>query len=1045
MRVRLCVIATLVCAECIAIGTSVGQAGTTGGIQGFVSDVGFHPLAGVSVSAVSPSDRATASTQADGFYSLVGLPLDTYTLTFSKEGYVSHAIAGVATIQDSSVRVNAKLAFDIKVLAQVQVRSVTSLVQPTVTADTYVVSQQRLSDINGTPQDLGATPGHAIGAAFDSLPGVTADTFGIPTIRAGAINDVGFQIEGVDNTDPITGFSANPVSFNGVRSVQLSTGGYDVSEGKANSGVINEVVKRGTYPTQGRATTRVNGPLFGHELSFDFGGATPTNRFSYYFSFGGASDADGFGNGSTLLPLALDDNIFGTLNDDVLNLFYHFGRDNSDELQFFTDLSAFTVTSGYLVDPAIAPYAANNGIVQASNDRFGLGKFPTFASSYITLFPGQAAQQQNINAFDTWTNNIALGKINFKHQFTSSSFLEARVTRTMANEVVSSPFGGGAFNDFYSNLQTTGTGVASDYTNQITSRNEVSGGAGGTYYSNEYVATTPSVEPFLEPLESLGCAAAANALGAQQAGGCYIAPFNAALNTALGLGLATDPAHAPLTSFFGNFFHANSPVHQWYAYAKDRWQPDQHLTVTFGLRWDKEAIGLPADVAKQNTSYYIDNTAPTGCGPPPAVPCNIVTIPGQPIGNDVTQPQRMSPRFAASYQLTEHDVVRFSYGKNIEFVPTSSIEGTSSVPSALQACNIASGCFTPLPGYGATNHVTNLYQQILIDVTTSAGQQYTPVLPQTAVNLDFSYEHEFGAGIEMRLTPYYRKGTNYAVFTAPLLFVLKSGTPVFGASRLQNGGINENTGVEFALQRSAQYGLSGLLDATYDSTLANYNSDVIPFVNPAALAAGHFYHVTYVAPLEATLNLVYDTRPGLNTSMTLSYESGYRYGVGKKTFVFGPNGLPLQVLNTDQTSGCGPSCAYYLTNSSNPGTELAPNIVASRGTPEGDDPGTLFSPAIATVNLTLSYRLGRSKGAEVGIRAENLFGDYSPTRIPPNPYYGFSGFGNNGLPSGANGNACVPGQTFGCEPFQYNLSPLPYEKEQIGPPRVYTLFLSMKY
>jgi hypothetical protein len=234
--------------------------------------------------------------------------------------------------------------------------------------------------------------------------------------------------------------------------------------------------------------------------------------------------------------------------------------------------------------------------------------------------------------------------------------------------------------------------------------------------------------------------------------------------------------------------------------------------------------------------------------------------------------------------------------------------------------------------------------------------------------------------------------------------------------------------------------LSGLFDATYDNTLANYDSDFFPTVNNAALAANHFYHVTYVSPVVATLNLVYNTPSGLHAATTVSYDAGYPYGVGKKTYVFGANNVPTLVDNTDVNSATGISGAYYLTDST--GT----TIIASRGTPEGNDPGTLRSPATTIVNLTLSHDIGNgAHNTQVGIRAGNLFGDYSPTRIPANPFYGFNGLGNGGLPSGVNPNACAPGQKLACEPFQYNYSGLPYEKELSGPPRDYTFFVSIKY
>ncbi|MBV8669800.1 MAG: hypothetical protein JOZ28_11365 [Candidatus Eremiobacteraeota bacterium] len=327
----------------------------------------------------------------------------------------------------------------------------------------------------------------------------------------------------------------------------------------------------------------------------------------------------------------------------------------------------------------------------------------------------------------------------------------------------------------------------------------------------------------------------------------------------------------------------------------------------------------------------------------------------------------------------------------------------------------------------------------MLDLTTHEFAQYTPLLPQTAVNYDFSIEHDFGDGLELRITPYYRKGFNYAVADQLLLFLLPSGTPVFGPPRVDNSGINKNAGIEFALQRSAQYGFSGLVAATYDDTLANYLADFFPGVNSAALAAGHLYHVAYVSPVTGTANIVYGWHSGLHASATISYASGYPYGVGKWTYVFGPNGQPMQVNNTDVNSASGKTGAYYVTNGSG-------QIVASRGTQEGGDPGTLLTPSITTVNFTISQIIGHNvHNSEVGIRAENLFGNYAPTRIPSNPYYGFSGFGNGGSPSGVNGNACAPGQSFSCQPFQYNYSSQPYELEQTGPPRLYTFYFSMKY
>jgi hypothetical protein len=1042
------IIVALVCIWAISLASPPTSAGTTGAIQGYVTDESGRGVVGARVTAASPSGDFTATSGSAGFYSLNGLPLDTYTVTFSKDGYVTQFISGNTAVQDQSIRISAHLKEGLKTLARISVRSSTSLVQPTVTADTYVITQERLSDINGTPQDLNAT------LAFDSLPGVMADPGGGTTIRAGAGNDIGYEIDGVEATQIYTGVQLSvPPTLNGVRSVQLSTGGYDVSNGNTNSGVINEVINRGTYPGHGQATLRINSPVYGHELSFDYGGATPNNRFSYYFSFGGSRDDTMYGDGVTPLPLLFNTATFFSTNNSIFNLFYHFGEGNKSELQFLTNINAVTVYGDYLWSPPLAPYASNNGAVQATLDPFGFGQPATFESNYITLFPGQVAYQQNTNQPGPTTINSFIDKLNFKRQLTPASFAEVRVFKTYMNWVDSYPYDGGAFADYSRDVTTNALGGAFDYTNQLSNKHEISLGGDGTYYTTKAYQESLSLEAFNEPLEALGCPSLATYLTANAGlpgfpststsgvGGCYIGPFNNAINNAFvargfpNPGLPTDPGHAPLATYVSNSLNSTDPIHRWDLYVRDRWQPNERLTVTFGLRWDQESIAMPSNAAQLNTTYYFDDNG------------NLVTVPGQPIGTDVTQPQQISPRIAASWQVDPRDTLRFSYGKNIEFVPISFLEDITHVPASLQSCTIASGCFIPLPGGPTTptcctNHITNLYQQVMIDLNTNGfNLPYTPLLPQTAFNLDFSYEHDFGRGVEVRLTPYYRKESNYAIGSQTILGLLPGGTPIFSPFKWQNGGVNESTGVEFALQRNAPFGFSGMLAATYDNTLTNFDNEGVYGVNTAAFEAGHFYHVTYVAPLSATLNLAYNTRKGLHALTTISYESGFRYGVGKKTFVFDSNNTPVQVLNANPY-GYG----YYLTDSSNPGTIFAPNIVASLGTPEGDDPGTLFGPAITIVNLSLSQDVDvGSNRVQIGVRVANLFGNYSPTFIPQNPFYGFSGHGNSGLPSGVNPNACAPGQTLGCQPFQYNFSAAPYEYEQLGQPRVLTFFVSAKY
>jgi hypothetical protein len=199
--------------------------------------------------------------------------------------------------------------------------------------------------------------------------------------------------------------------------------------------------------------------------------------------------------------------------------------------------------------------------------------------------------------------------------------------------------------------------------------------------------------------------------------------------------------------------------------------------------------------------------------------------------------------------------------------------------------------------------------------------------------------------------------------------------------------------------------------------------------------------VTYVAPITATANFVYNSRHGFHVSATVPYESGYRYGVGKRVYVFVQNAqnqsVPISVLNTDLANGY--TNAYYYTDPNNPGTMQQPNIIGSRGTPEGDDPGTLRGVANTYLNLTMSQDLGgKERGFQVGLRVENLLGNYNASSPSNNIWYTNCGFGKSCPGSGQNLN-------IGLEPFQYNYGSGPYENEQLGLPREYTVFVTMKY
>jgi len=1048
------------------LGNIIGRVTTTSTSGGKTQ---VSPLADVNVTATAPSGKAHTLTNAGGYYALAGLAPDTYVVTFARQGYVTLPVPGITVTQDNTTPLSVQLQQTLAKLGTITVRGATSLIQTNQPTDQYTVTPTQIQNITGTPQNISET------AVLNSLPGVTTDNGGYPIIRGGAENDEGFQLEGIDATEPVTGQFINSLSLAGESRVVLSTGGYDVSEGNTNSGVVNIVIGRGAYPGAGQATMAVNAPNFDHRFAIQYGNGSPDNRFSYFFAYNGLRQYRVYGDQHTFLPRTVGAVGDASGNEDVMNLFYRWGNDNRNELQYLGETGAnlFVLNNNQLqyTSPTSAicntlpttatafgnqtclPYGSANQLVWAT-----VGEA---AAVSTTLYPGQVAAYQPINWGDNENNQHFIEKLGYKRQFNPSSYGEIKLFRTNIYDHFYLPWDGGAFGDFVQAVEANNLGIGFDYQNQVSNQHLL-------YFGGESIFTktvqsafgTPTVEPFVEPLE-----------------GGYVGSLNLP-NCINDNGITVTNNYCtsfffPLPTFVDDVSYVTDPVHRYDLWIEDTWTPSDHWNVRGGLRWDKEVLSIPANAQAQ--SMAIAQNPTTGLWQ---------DLPAPAIGTNVTQPSQVSPRLALTYtpNLNARNVFRASGGENIEFTPFANVENIYKVPQVAFNCTIASTCFFPLLGFSATcvnghdpaaanapcNHVTNLGQQTIEDLNSNDFAQFTPVLPQTAVNYDFSWTHDWTGGLETRVTPYYRRGFNYVVAYTPVLGTTATGDLITGAPREANAGINQNTGVELAIDRVVTFGWSGYIHGTYDNTLANYNSDFFPTVNNAALALNHFFHVSYLSPVTITSGITYHDRRGLWVTTEFPYVSGYYYGVGKHTFVYcGPatgcpaalSGKPVEVLNTNLAAlslGLNANTsAYYFVDPANPGTIYNPNVTSSRGTKEGNDPGSIQGPPIFRMNISVAHDIGSGPNHfQVGVRATNLLGNYTNTAPGLTSRYRTNGLGGyNGVSGCTSTSQCGNGSTVSgsntanplFEPLQFPRSPNPYEAEPTGTARTFTFFVSSNF
>jgi hypothetical protein len=286
-------VAVFVILSVICQGTLV-LAGTTGTLSGIVTDSATStPIAGAKVTAASPSQTATTTTDGGGHYSFLSLAPDTYIVSVDAEGYQPTSEPGVTIAADNTRTLTLTTEKELKTIGRVTTRAASSLVKPGITSDVYSVSPTQQAKV------AAAGGGGNLDSAFSALatvPGVTVSpgqngyigSGSTISIRGGDYDQIGYEIDGVPVNRAFDNYPSGPTSSLGQQELQVYTGAPPPSaESDGISGYINQVIKTGTSPGFVNADVALGGTSYYHKLSFEFGGETPNRRFSYYVGAGG--------------------------------------------------------------------------------------------------------------------------------------------------------------------------------------------------------------------------------------------------------------------------------------------------------------------------------------------------------------------------------------------------------------------------------------------------------------------------------------------------------------------------------------------------------------------------------------------------------------------------------------------------------------------------------------------------------------------------------------------------------------------------------------
>lgn len=214
----------------IALFSAAGAFAQTGKISGQVVDAATgSPLPGVNVVIVDQQQGAT--TDAEGYYTILNVSPGRYAVRASFVGYASQTFENVNVNIDLTSTVNFELQEATVGLDEVTVQATEPVVKPDVSANVANISATEVENLPVT--------------SVNELVSLQAGVESGMRMRGSNRSEVAFMVDGQnmrsarDNT-PFTG-----ISYTAVKEVQVQTGGFNAEYGNVRSGLVNVVTKEG--------------------------------------------------------------------------------------------------------------------------------------------------------------------------------------------------------------------------------------------------------------------------------------------------------------------------------------------------------------------------------------------------------------------------------------------------------------------------------------------------------------------------------------------------------------------------------------------------------------------------------------------------------------------------------------------------------------------------------------------------------------------------------------------------------------------------------
>jgi outer membrane receptor protein involved in Fe transport len=315
------VIVSLIMSICLL---SFAYAGTTGKISGLVTDKNNgEPLVGVNV--IVDDTFLGASTDIDGYYSILNVPAGNYSIVVNYVGYSTTTYKNIRVVPDITKRIDVQLqettielGEEIVIIAERPFfeQSATNTVRVLDAEQIRRVPVKGVNKVISINAGVVASDGHG-----GDLDNATLN------IRGGRGNETLVIIDGIPQNDGMFGNAAGSVPDGAIEQISSQIGGFSAKYGNAQSGIINAITKSGSAKYFGSfegVSSNLTDPYNYNSVSGTFGGPIiPGSRtFDFFLSgeFIKTDDVRPRASGLTIPSANIDTDVLPNMDGDLLRM-----------------------------------------------------------------------------------------------------------------------------------------------------------------------------------------------------------------------------------------------------------------------------------------------------------------------------------------------------------------------------------------------------------------------------------------------------------------------------------------------------------------------------------------------------------------------------------------------------------------------------------------------------------------------------------------------------------------------------------------------------